>query len=550
MASVTVSAAPLARPEPLDRWSLAAIALVAIALVARWSAVWRETPDFAHGWLVPVFAAYLAWERRSDCPPRESVPPAATVWVIGLLATTALGLAARLLLGPFPNWPAALWAYSAFGWAAIWGVLAHGYGFRVARHFLFPLLFTATAIPWPTALDLHIVLPLRTVLASLSAEVLHAIGYPAVPHGTIIEVGLGNVGIDEACSGIRSLQASLMISLLVGEIFRLRWRRRIGLIAAGLLLAVTTNFLRTCFLAWQGAVAGPKGVEAWHDLTGNILMLVALGGLAAIGWRWRCHGFNTPAPNRRESSASRPDPRHASWAVIAAVFAVEIPVLVWYGSSAAVAAPPAWSVALPSQADGFREEPFSSTAQELLGCDQHAVAQWRSDSGELRAGYILDWTRGNVARQTIALHNPEVCLPGSGQSLRARHGRIDLPLANGGRLPFQLLEFSGAGSSLFVFYVVWDVTFDRELPPASDTSRQLWWANRLEEVRHRRSQFHARAVAYAIYGASDARTAAELFATEGLTLFVRPSTGSHDTVKLHSFNEVENPGGKMPLTRY
>ena len=55
-------------------------------------------------------------------------------------------------------------------------------------------------------------------------EVLGWTGIPAIQHGNLIEVGTGTVGVSEACSGIRSFQTSLMISLFFGEFYRMAGR--------------------------------------------------------------------------------------------------------------------------------------------------------------------------------------------------------------------------------------------------------------------------------------------------------------------------------------
>jgi hypothetical protein len=53
------------------------------------------------------------------------------------------------------------------------------------------------------------------------------LGVAALQHGNVIEVATGNVGIDKACSGIRSFQATLMISLFLGKLYRLNMTRRL-----------------------------------------------------------------------------------------------------------------------------------------------------------------------------------------------------------------------------------------------------------------------------------------------------------------------------------
>jgi len=82
------------------------------------------------------------------------------------------------------------------------------------------------------------------VVAAIIVEIMHIMGIHADPHGTTIYLKNGPVGIAEACSGIRSLQASLMISLAVGELFFLRLGRRFLLV----LLCASVATLLKCGL--------------------------------------------------------------------------------------------------------------------------------------------------------------------------------------------------------------------------------------------------------------------------------------------------------------
>src|SRR5258708_3331714 len=73
--------------------------------------------------------------------------------------------------------------------------------------------------------------------ARQAAETLARLGLPSVLHGNIIEVSRGMVGIDDACSGIRSFQATLMIALFFGELYSLRLARRMLCVIAVFALA-------------------------------------------------------------------------------------------------------------------------------------------------------------------------------------------------------------------------------------------------------------------------------------------------------------------------
>ena len=75
----------------------------------------------------------------------------------------------------------------------------------------------------------------------------------------LLERGERVVGIDEACSGIRSFQASLMISLFLGEYYSLVRLRRVLCVLAGFALALLLNLARLSVLAWVAASQGGTG---------------------------------------------------------------------------------------------------------------------------------------------------------------------------------------------------------------------------------------------------------------------------------------------------
>ncbi|WP_438483045.1 exosortase/archaeosortase family protein [Oleiharenicola lentus] len=504
-------------------WVIAAVAGVGAVLVARWAPVWRESADFAHGWIVPVFAIYLAWERRNDRPILVGVAKSYWPWVAAGIVGGAMLLIGRFLLEPFPTWPAALWFFSAGGWILIGSLLAIAGGVATARHFAFPILFTATALPWPTLLELNFILPMRGALASIAAEVIHVLGYPAVAQGTVIEVGRGQVGVDEACSGVRSLQAAIMVGLLLGEVFRLKASRRWWLLGVALGLALATNLARTCFLAWQGAMRGPTGVAEWHDVAGTLQMSVALGGMVLAAWLWRkdsAPASITGTSAHGQKSFEHHGGRALAVLVLSVALVVEGSAQLWFHSGGFTQTVSRWDARLPETLRSYRETNFTPSMQSILQCDRHQLGQWESPQGQRRAGYVLNWERGHAARQVVSLHNPEICLPYSGQRFIAQRGTIDLPLQDGTALTFRVSEFDGPTGVFFVYYVAWDLDRGTALTPAADDSLGAWWKYRLDTVAERRRQVAARVVAVALYEPHGLAESKEAFVSEAPQLFM------------------------------
>src|SRR5262249_29217423 len=99
--------------------------------------------------------------------------------------------------------------------------------------------------------------------------------------GNLIRVSNGLVGVNEACSGIRSFQTSLMIGLLFGELKRLSVLRRLALVVCAVAIALLANFVRAVFLVRVAATENLSEVNRWHDIAGySIIALVFVAAMA------------------------------------------------------------------------------------------------------------------------------------------------------------------------------------------------------------------------------------------------------------------------------
>jgi exosortase len=221
--------------------------------IANLSWVWRSDPQYDFGWLVPAMAALLAWRRWETAPvPGRPVPThPASIWVV-----TAVAGVSWLLAWPAPEWRLlnALLATSAVIGTFLRVISAGGRSW--VMHFAFPTLFLFAAVPLPGAIEQPILNSLTSFVAEATATVLTAFfGTPALARGAVVELASGPVGVDEACSGIRSLHASVVAALFLGEFYRFTLLRRTMLAGAGVAAAVLGNLCRTVALG-LGAAAG------------------------------------------------------------------------------------------------------------------------------------------------------------------------------------------------------------------------------------------------------------------------------------------------------
>ncbi len=257
-----------------------ALFLLTLWIWAIWSCAesWLGNPNYSYGWTVPVLGLgfgvrrYLASRDLAD----ENSPRTFRLsWPNGInLAIASVALVFFLEYSREQVWHPVIIIWTICGLAVTSTITLFwlGGGAALARAEIFPVCFFLTAVPWPPRLEQPITSTLMRWVAGTTTELLHWLGIEAQASGGAIALRTGLVGITEACSGIRSLQAGVMFGLAMGEWFLLSARRRVALLAIAIALALATNLARTLALTLQAHWHGVDSVDRVHDLIGNVII--------------------------------------------------------------------------------------------------------------------------------------------------------------------------------------------------------------------------------------------------------------------------------------
>ena len=241
---------------------------------------WRLNEQYQYAWVVPFLFLYNGWRKCHGlvCPGRN----ASIVYPI--LAVACCCFCTGLLL----QWRDPLWRMTGgmLNLGALLLTSAWLYrigGVPLLQRQSMTLLMVCFTIPWPSLLEHTVTTGLLNFVTSVTTVLLNLLGIAALRHGSLIELSNGWVGMEDACSGINSFQASLMATVCLGELFQLRAVRRIVLIMSGILLCLTANSLRIQGLVWVMHVHGTIP-ENWHDAigTGASLLLFLCIGLISL----------------------------------------------------------------------------------------------------------------------------------------------------------------------------------------------------------------------------------------------------------------------------
>jgi exosortase len=419
-------------------------------LIKHLSVHWAVNPQYSFGWFGPIICAYLFLLRWMTRPPTETAPSRGVEWIFWV-AGFAL-LPTWLVEQPNPDWRVISWLLSLeVVILSLCGIYFVG-GRSWLRHFAFSICFILTTVPWPPGVEELTTQGLMRVSTSVTVHSLNFFNIPALHHGNIIELSTGFVGIDEACSGIRSFPAALMVSLFLGELYRMSWQRRVILVICGVLIAFLCNVGRTFLLSLVAAKNGIEAVSNWHDPTGFTILTICffvLWGLAHF--LAKSPAYRRTYPNSSQQLTPMPFPRRLLIGLGTWLLLIVLGTEVWYRTHE-TRDKLHWSFEWPVAKEHFSDVAISQYAVGELKFDEGRAASWMDSDGSYWTALFLKWGPGPTRSRILAhLHRPEDCLPGAGYKLRADLGAITIKVKDL-LIPFRVLDFDNNGRQMYVFY--------------------------------------------------------------------------------------------------
>jgi exosortase len=443
-------------------WAL----LVAAWIWAIWSCAeyWRGNPNYSYGWIVPALSLTYAARRLTLAKSENIARPilAVPIWVIvfiGIVATAiifGLEFAREQVLHPI----IVIWAIAFVPITLTLPACWLAGGGHLLRAELFPILFFLTAVPWPPRFEQPITAELMQAVAVATTGLLHWFGIPAQTLGGAITLRTGVVGITEACSGMRSLQAGIMFGLAVGEWFLLRPLRRIALLFVAIALAFATNLIRTLALSLQAEWHGLAAVEKIHDLTGTLavsILVVAIWICArALCQRDRVEHFRFEKLSTclRTMAGAIPSAlsRAATALLIAGVFGIAIAQMV----SAKIEA---WDRTQTAPFFCVREDP----SQTRLQLPRDVWNELHPTSGEyfrirhpqfgVGDTFHFFW-KPSPWNRFVLVHRPDICMPGIGWESVGPPESITIDFS-GRQAQFYLFRFRRGDIEALELWGVW-----------------------------------------------------------------------------------------------
>jgi exosortase len=227
---------------------------------------------YSHGWIVPLFSAYLLWIRYRPLTEASQLER----WGGVALIAVCLGIRLWSSYYDYNNPDRASFIGALLGVCLLIG------GKRMLRWAGPPLLFLAFMFPLPNVLETTLLMKLQTYATMLSTWTLQTLGVSAARVGNMISIDRLDepLQVAEACAGLRMLTIFGAMTVALVMIIERPWWDKLVILLSWIPIALISNMIRivTTALLFMAFGQDTKWVnQIIHDWAGFAMMPIGLG---------------------------------------------------------------------------------------------------------------------------------------------------------------------------------------------------------------------------------------------------------------------------------
>ncbi len=458
-----VSSAPATggSPRALMLWALLLVA-VGLLFFLYWEGLvlmerWWGREEYSHGYMIPMVAAFLVWQRLGQLPAASAQGGA---WSGALMVLFGLFL---LLLGEL----SAIYTIIQYGFLiSLTGLALAFFGWRAMLLLWVAFAYLIFMIPLPNFLYNNLSAQLQLVSSEIGVAVIRLFGISVYLEGNVIDLGVYQLAVVEACSGLRYLFPLMSFGFLVAVLYRGPvWQKAI-LFLATIPITVLMNSVRIGIIGVTVEHWGIAMAEGFlHDFEGWVIFIACLAVLLLIVWIFHLlsrdnlsmlERLHLDGPGRKVRLAEFPVSLRQQRPFLAALalLALLTPVLAGLDEREERPAPRQSFASFPLFHAGWigREDPIEDQILEALDLSDYIKADYRNTPGGLPVNFYVAYYESQ--KKGAAIHSPRSCIPGGGWRI-TEFGQVEiegLQHVSGGDLRVNRALIRLGNSAQLVYY--------------------------------------------------------------------------------------------------
>ncbi|MDJ0928071.1 MAG: exosortase, partial [Gammaproteobacteria bacterium] len=234
-----------------------------------------EREEYNHGYLIPVVALYLLWLRADDLRKADLRGS----WAGLLFIAAGIG---GLVLGELSS----IYTIVQYSFLlTLFGVIVTLIGWRGFGIVWVPFVYLMFMIPLPTFIYNNLSAELQLISSQLGVAVIRLFGISVFLEGNVIDLGIYQLQVAEACSGLRYLFPLMSFGFLCAAIYTGPFWHRALIFLSSIPLTIFMNSFRVGVIGILVENFGIEQAEGFlHYFEGWIVFMACVALMFLLMW--------------------------------------------------------------------------------------------------------------------------------------------------------------------------------------------------------------------------------------------------------------------------
>lgn len=398
---------------------------------------WQK-PEYSHGYVISFLAAFIAFKRFNPLDVQE----AGKNWLLALLVTTI-----GIMFGIF-GIMASIADISTYGmFFAIAGMGIGLLGRKQATNLWPAWVYLAFMLPLPNFIYWPLSIKLQFLSSKIGVAMIKLMGVPVFLEGNIIDLGVYQLQVAEACSGLRYLFPLMSFGFLFATLYRGPTWHKILLFLSTIPITVFMNSARIAIIGFLVNRFGIAQAEGFlHFLEGWVIFgvcIVILFGLAVTLQKFTSSpkrisdvidfGIGDVLPALKKTFSIKMSPILFAFNAMFVIAALTSSMTLHHVSNYPARQPLSQ---FPSQIGSWTGHPeiLNWDMERVLAADDYLVSDYvdTSTTDKLPVNLLISYYRSQT--EGSGIHSPEVCIPAGGWEVsKWEQVTLSLSQAKGGK---------------------------------------------------------------------------------------------------------------------
>lgn len=399
--------------------SLFFIALL-LAVLAYWSGLsnavfrWENQEEYSHGFLIPLVTLYILWEKMGLI--KAAIGPPLWSGIIVVIAAISIFIIGEI---------SALFLLIQYSFVLLLLGLSMITIGRATKYTAAPILLLLFAIPLPYVIEVVLTAKLQLISSSLGVSFIRWFNIPVYLEGNVIDLGVFQLQVVEACSGLRYLFPLMSLGFIAAYFYQAAFWKRSVVFLATIPITILMNSFRIGAIGVMVDNWGISMAEGFlHDFEGWIIFMACSVILVLLIWLMEklTNGkaslasvfgvVAVPASNSQQKSYNNSS-TSIPLVIAIVLLAVSYASAQYLDKRVEVYPGHVSFVNFPMQLTDWRgkHDKLDTQVVEKLGMSDYLLANYANEQNKMVNFYVAYY---QSQRKGVSPHSPRVCIPGGG----------------------------------------------------------------------------------------------------------------------------------------